>query len=271
MSVMGYSIGPFLHITAPDRDRWEEEIRFIRSLRGVGHIELWMERPELALSEALWLKEKCNPYRMIVHAPFLDLFLVSHHEEIRKASMQVLKRCLQASWSLGAELVTIHAGAFAFRSLREARARFVKSYRELLDYAGDRVTVCLENVPSGNALEQNYPVSLEEFRRLRDLVPEIRFTLDVGHCIRSGIDYRPFLLDCADSLGNIHLHNASRGGADHFGLQRAGDLDLGALLQLLKKTGYSGFLGVEVLGTEDVRISWELLQDAIDASRRESA
>jgi sugar phosphate isomerase/epimerase len=266
---MTYSVGLFLHVTASSRDEWEEEIRFIHSLNGVGHIEVWMERPEIVLSEVVWLKEKCSPSRIIVHAPFLDISLVSHHEEIRKAGVRVLKRCLHASRLIGAELITIHAGTCSFVSLPDVRAWFADGYRELMDSAADKLTVCLENVPPGNALQQNYPVSLDELERLKELIPDIRFTLDIGHCIRSGNDYRPFLLNRAGSLGNIHLHNASRGGADHLGLQRPGDLDLPELLLLLRRINYTGFLSLEVLTREDIRESWNLLREAIHASRQE--
>jgi sugar phosphate isomerase/epimerase len=265
MEEMTYSIGVFLHITTSDRDEWEDEIRFIHSLRGLGHIELWMERPEIALSEAQWLKEACGSRRLIVHAPFLDLSMVSHHGEIRTASLQVLQRCLHTSRFIGAELVTIHAGSYSFRSLRDVRADFARGYQELVNSSDDKVTICLENVPRGSTLHQSYPISVEEFKWVKDLIPHIWFTLDIGHCIRNGEDYRPFLLQHAGSVGNIHLHNAFSGGADHLGLQKAGDLDLAELIFLLQRTHYSGFLSIEALGREDVRESWEILREAIDS------
>src|SRR3989344_1339673 len=102
-----YSLGVFLNIFKRDRVDWQRQIEFIRSLRKVEHVEIMLEETEIDTKDILFLSDNLKNYKIILHAPFMDVALLSLHEEIVQASFKILKKSIQIGSILDAKLIII--------------------------------------------------------------------------------------------------------------------------------------------------------------------
>ena len=82
-----YSLGVFFNIFNKNKKDWEKQIKFINSLNGVEHIEVLIEEISLTKKDVDILKKMLKNYRIIIHAPFMDLTLLSPHKEIGSVQM----------------------------------------------------------------------------------------------------------------------------------------------------------------------------------------
>ncbi|OGF35031.1 hypothetical protein A2482_01020 [Candidatus Falkowbacteria bacterium RIFOXYC2_FULL_48_21] len=252
--------GLFLHIVSHDKREWVRAIKELGYFSGLDFVEVWLEEVDLSPGEIAWLKRRLDLYEILIHAPFINLTLVSSHQSINRATVGILKKTIDIGVKLGAKVVTMHAGAFPlFLDQREVRKIFVTNFRPLLNYAKGKIEIAVENISMKKSTQISYPVLLEELEDIRTLIPEINFTLDVGHCVENGDEFDGFLTKNKSRIKNIHLHNAIRKGGAHFGFNQQGDLKLKSFIKLLEDIGYSGFLSLEVLGERDVKESWKML------------
>ncbi|MFH1972448.1 MAG: sugar phosphate isomerase/epimerase family protein [archaeon] len=255
-----FSKGLFLHIKTQDMTTWKKDIDEIKSFQNVDHVEIWTEKINLSDEEINWLKKELYDYNIIIHAPFINLSLISLHNDINQATILILKKTIDLAYKLKAGLITVHAGAYPlFFNEDEVRTRLIKNFKEIINYSKDKVPVTIENISMKKSTQISYPVFLTELKRLKQEIPEINFTLDVGHCVQNDDIFFSFLSENCESIKNIHLHNASKFGSAHYGFNKKGDLNLDNLLSHLKKINYSGFLSLEVLGCEDIKESWNIL------------
>lgn len=252
--------GLFLHITSRDKDRWAKDIENFSNFQFLDFIEVWIEETNLSTDKIVWLKQKFSRYEIIIHAPFINLTLVSLHKSINKATIDILKKTIDIGKQLGAKIITMHGGAFPlFLNKYTVRKTFITNFKQLINYAKDKIEITIENISMKKTTQISYPVLLDELLEIQSLIPNINFTLDVGHCIQNNDKFTDFLVKNKNYIKNIHLHNAIKGGNAHFGFNKNGDLKLQHFLTLLKDINYSNFLSLEVLGKQDVKESWKLL------------
>jgi sugar phosphate isomerase/epimerase len=257
---MIFSKGLFLHISSDSRREWIKNIHFIKSFAGVDHIEIWLENVHLQLNDIYWIKKELSDYSLIVHAPFMNLSIISNHEEIRNASINILKKAIEQSIILDAKLITIHAGTHSFLlRKKEVRQICTESFTELEKYSQNKILIALENLSINKGIQISYPVHLSEMAALKKNIPNINYTLDIGHSVHCNDNFASFLMKNMAHVKNIHLHNATIGKNLHFGLNKQGDLKLDNFLKLLSKVEYNGFLSLEIIGREDIKESWKLL------------
>lgn len=252
--------GLFLHITSHDKNKWAEDVKNFSNFQFLDFIEVWIEEIDLSIDEISWIKKKLSPYEIILHAPFINLTLVSLHKSINRATIDILKKTLDIGKQLGAKIITIHGGAFPlFLNQHTAREIFITNFQQLINYAKNKIEIAIENISMKKITQISYPVLLDELSEIQSLIPNINFTLDVGHCIQNNDEFEDFLIKNKKYIKNIHLHNAIKKGNAHFGFNKTGDLKLQHFLTLLKDINYSNFLSLEVLGEQDIKESWELL------------
>ena len=252
--------GLFLHIVSHDKREWARAIKGLGCFSGLDFVEVWLEEVDLSVGEIVWLKQRLAPYEIIIHAPFINLTLVSSHRSINSATIGILRKTIDIGVKLGAKVATMHAGAFPlFLDQRAVREIFVANFRPLMNYAKGKIQITVENISMKKSTQISYPVLLDELEDIRTPISEINFTLDVGHCVENGDEFAGFLTKNKSRIKNIHLHNAIQKGGAHFGFNRPGDLNLKDFIKLLKDIGYSGFLSLEVLGERDVKESWKML------------
>lgn len=99
---------------------------------------------------------------------------------------------------------------------------------------------------------------LADFEAMIRLLPSLRFTLDIGHCLQNEDDFNPFIKNHASRIENIHLHDGIPRGKAHLGLGN-GCLDLGRFLDVLATVGFNKYVGIETITPEDTQASWESL------------
>src|SRR3972149_9550294 len=101
-----YSLGVFFNIFGKDKKDWEKQVNFINSLDGVEHVEVLLEDTSLNNKQIRILKELLQNYRIIIHAPFMDLTLLSPHQEIVKTTISIFKKAIKIGKALNAETMT---------------------------------------------------------------------------------------------------------------------------------------------------------------------
>lgn len=166
------------------------------------------------------------------HAP-LDMLLACPRDEVFRASMKVLEKCLKFAAKFETLYFNFHSmhftPTFIFPEIREQGVkRMEEAIRFAVDFGREAgFEVCLEN-------DQFF---LEDF-----VLNDVKLTLDVGHfaidTYRLGEDYRSALKDFAEKYRSkifaVHLHDVSFGTmSDHLPLG-SGDLDFELLKWLLR-------------------------------------
>jgi sugar phosphate isomerase/epimerase len=256
------SRGAFLNLTHFDPADWLAQLEAVDRLQGLGHLELWVEfRP--SRSQLNVMADLFADRLTIMHGPFIGMSLASEWEDLARLSLDRCNWAVEIAAYLECEVVTFHAGPHAiFDSHRAAFERLAKRLAHLTTLAQPRVT--LENMPARGGASRETLSMLDNMRELIDLLPEICFTLDVGHCLQNVDDFTPFIEEHAERIANIHLHDGVTAGRSHMALGE-GDLDVDVLLDTLDRANYSGYLTLETLGAEDTAKSWAVLREKLVA------
>jgi len=161
---------------------------------------------------------------------------------------------------MSARVVTFHAGTYpVFENHESALSEVSKVFQDFARMSNP--IVALENMPikGGGGAARQCLGHLDDLVKLKALLPEVRFTLDVGHSLHNGDDYLSFLTKYRDSIANIHLHDALRGGRSHLAIG-AGELNLETLLKQLSDIRYDEFLTLETITHTDTTNSWQRLE-----------
>lgn len=253
--------GLFLHITSHNRKSWSKDIENFCNFQFLDFIEIWVEEVNLNVDEISWLRKKLSPYEIIIHAPFINLTLVSIQRSINEATIDILKKSIDIGRQLNAKVITIHGGAFPlFLDQKMVKKIFVSNFQQLMNYAKDKkIEIAIENISMKKTTQISYPVLLNELSDIQSSIPNINFTLDVGHCIQNDDAFAEFLVKNKKYIKNIHLNNAIKKGSAHFGFNRKGNLQLQNFINILRDIDYSNFLSLEILNKQDIKESWELL------------
>lgn len=251
-----YSIGVFLDIFTDNQSEWLDSLEFIDSLNNVEHLEIL---PEYIPSnkELDFFFNLQEQYRFIIHATFLDLTVLSTHQVINSASLNILKKSYQFGLNIGAEVFTVHAGYMPkFWEKERVKKNIANMVVEL--QINEKMPVCVENLAEKWSIQIPYPCTLEH---IEDVSRITNLTIDVGHLLKSDADPYGVIEKYCDRICNIHLHDAVE-GQDHMQLD-TGDLDLDKLLLVLDKINYDGFLSIEVVGRDGIRNSWTTLLEKL--------
>jgi sugar phosphate isomerase/epimerase len=182
--------------------------------------------------------------------PFRDFSYRSVGESESEVS-----RFTRIASNLEARVVTFHAGTYpvfadkerALQQLAEKFAPFTKSESPI---------VTLENMPVRGGTARECLGKLDDLVDLEALLPDIRFTLDVGHCLQNGDDFESFLRQKTSRISDIHLHDGVCGGKAHLALGE-GRLDLVSFLHTLDESKFSGYVGLETISWKDTDRSWK--------------
>jgi len=183
--------------------------------------------------------------RLGVHCPFAGVNITAPIKEIRRATLNRLKRSIVMAGQLDSEVWVLHPG------LRTGIQRFYPGLEwqlnkdailELLDHAREHdVKIVLENMPG------NIPFILrkaEEFRRfLGELDVRLDLVLDIGHAHISGETTR-FLEEFRGRIAYMHAHDNDGERDLHQGIGY-GTIDWHKTAQAIKNSGFRGTITVE--------------------------
>jgi sugar phosphate isomerase/epimerase len=238
-----------------------QQVEWVASL-GLGFIDLTLEPPMAASwrvdREAV--RQALDRYGLgVVGHTAYYLPIASGIEEIRRASLEELRRCVDVFASIGARWMNIHPDRHA---PMHSRAFFVEknldTLTELLPYATDRdVGLMLENLPG----DFNTAAQMGE---LLDPLPELGLHLDVGHAnLMVGYSTVEELLAAYGArLRHVHLHDNKGGSADLHLPLGTGSVDVRGAVRLLQRHGYDGTITLEVFTPDQHHLAYsrDLLQ-----------
>ena len=173
---------------------------------------------------------------------------------------------------ISSRLVSIHSPFFSVNEaknedlLSSARTRFLKLLKGEANFAGrNHIKVALESFCY-------YPFifeGLHDFGRfISDFPPEkLGVLLDVGHVYQMGINLYEAIRIFENRLLDIHVHDATLEKdyqkATHLPIGK-GTINFRHLINVLRETGYEGWLTLEIKGSErEVAESKEYLESLL--------
>ena len=238
-----------------------QEIEWMAEM-GLGFIDLTLE-PPMAASwkvDRVAIRRALERHRLAVvgHTAYY-LPLASGIEEIRQASLEELRRCVDAFSAIGARWMNVHPDRHA---PMHDRCFFVErniaTLGELLPYAAARgIGVMVENLPG----DFN---SAKDLGELLDPLPDLGLHLDIGHAnlmvLHSTVE--ELLAAYGSRLRHVHLHDNKGGGADLHLPLGTGTVDVRGAVRLMKKIGYDGTITLEVFTPDRHHLAYsrDLLQ-----------
>lgn len=244
-----------------------EEMEWMAEM-GLDFIDLTLEPPAAPSwrANAGEIRRALERYHLHVvgHTPYY-LPIASPFEEVRKAAVGELRRCMQIFSEIGVQWMNVHPDRHA--PLHD-RAFFIRrdlqSLRELME-SSERlgVGVMIENLPG----EFN---TVEQLADLLEPLPELGLHLDIGHAnlMVPSCTADEIIRVYGNRLKHVHLHDNKGGGADLHLPLGSGKLDVAGHVRTLKASGYDGTITLEVF-TDDpyyVAHSRDILRKLWDGS-----
>jgi sugar phosphate isomerase/epimerase len=217
---------------------------------GLDFIDLTIEPPEAAswLIDAKAVRRDLDQYRLKVvgHTAFY-LPMGSAIEDLRKASVKELCRCIDIFSEVGARYMNIHPDRHTPMHDRSFYIhRNIQTLGELIEHGRMRgVGLMIENLPG----DYN---DVHQLGELLNPLPELGLHLDIGHAnLLVAYNTTPEILEAFGSrLRHVHLHDNKGGHADLHLPLGAGTLDLRGMLGALKSSGYDGTITLEVFSAD---------------------
>ncbi len=222
-----------------------QQIEWVAAM-GLGFIDLTLEPP----MAASWKVDPAATRRalqrhhlgVVGHTAFY-LPIASGIEEIRRASLQELRRCVDVFAAIGARWMNVHPDRHAPMHDRSFFVeKNISTLRELIPYAEERgVGLMVENLPG----DFN---SAREMGELLDPLPELGLHLDIGHAnlLVPQSTVQELLSAYGDRLRHVHLHDNKGGAADLHLPLGTGTVDVRRAVRLLKSCGYDATITLEV-------------------------
>jgi sugar phosphate isomerase/epimerase len=238
-----------------------EEIEWMAAM-GLGFIDLTLEPPQAAswrvnpgaIARAL----RGHAMSVVGHTAYY-LPIASGIEEIRRASIQELRRCVDVFAEVGVSWMNVHPDRHAPMHDREFFVqKNVATLSELLPYARERgVGLMIENLPG----DFNTARQLGE---VLDPLPELGLHLDIGHAnlqvVQSTVE--EVLQAYGNRLRHVHLHDNKGGAADLHLPLGTGSVDVRGAVRALQSAGYDGTITLEVFTPDRHHLAYsrDLLQ-----------
>ncbi len=193
---------------------------------------------------------------------------LSPDKDEAKAAINHLRKVINAAPLLGVSVVNTFVGRDWTKSVEENWPRFLKAFRDLVSYAGDRgVRIAIENCPMLFTKDEwpggkNLAVSPAIWRRMFSDIPQENFGLnyDPSHMIWQRMDYLAPLREFKQRIFHVHAKDVrlDQHRLDAVGilahpleyhtpkLPGLGEVDWGKFFSVLTDTGYDGAVCVEV-------------------------
>jgi sugar phosphate isomerase/epimerase len=233
---------------------------------GLGFVDLTLEPPG-APSWAVDAKRvraaiEKHGLQVVGHTAYY-LPIANPFEEIRRAAVNELLRCLEVFAEVGSPWMNLHPDRHTpMHSRAYCIGRNLISLGELLP-AAQRLGVGLmiENLPG----DFNSP---EQLGALLDPLPEVGLHLDIGHAnlLVPHNMTEAILAQYGGRLRHVHLHDNKGGGADLHLPLGSGTVDYRVAVRALQTCGYDGTITLEVFTPDRqyLRYSRDVLQRAWD-------
>jgi len=222
-----------------------QEIEWMAHM-GLEFIDLTLEPPTAASwrVDPLAVRAALEKHRMQVvgHTAYY-LPLGSAFEEVRRACVSELRRCIEVFSTVGARWMNLHADRHTPMHPRPFYIeQNIRTFQELLpDARRLGVGLMIENLPGS----YNTAAQLGE---LLEPLPELGLHLDIGHA-NLEVSYNTteeILTAYGSRLRHVHLHDNRGGNADLHLPLGCGDVDVRRHVRALRHCGYDGTITLEV-------------------------
>ena len=181
---------------------------------GIFRMEILYEIPQTPNSKDLLELKKEYDLKFSVHAPFYDINPASLVKEIRDVYKKRIKKCIDFSRKVEAELVVLHPGHypnFGKKIKEKAKIIFLRNLSELKRYAEkNNILLTLENESKAPAHKSICYPPLSEFPEVINSL-DLKVTFDIGHAFISTKGNVYQIIKTIKALGNsilnVHLHD----------------------------------------------------------------
>ncbi|MBI2583431.1 MAG: sugar phosphate isomerase/epimerase [Candidatus Aenigmarchaeota archaeon] len=231
----------------------------------VDHIEILLDHYKLlnaSNKETLLLKSVVANWENIIHAPFVNISIVHPNEKLRLASVAVYKSVIEVARVLDSKLVTFHGGSYPFYidDMNVIEGAFNASMTELVEAGIDNgISISIENLPRMMKTRIGYPSIFNEVKRMVSSMPQIKFTLDIGHVVENKEDILDYVKEFGQHISNVHIHD-SDGKKSHLCIGK-GNIDMGSVIKALNTLGV--YLTLETVNDDDTYESFKIIKDML--------
>ncbi len=241
------------------------EIKEIGSL-GFDFVEIGIEEPggspKILYKKASRINRLVKKYGMfsIGHAAWW-IDLGSPHDVVREAWLEECKRIIDAGRKIRIRKITFHSHSqgvlMSDRSVKkEIIKNYVDSMKTLVDYAGNSMSVMLENTTEME--------SVKDFGRIISGVKGLGVNLDVGHAFITGgmKDITAYIRKFSKKIEHVHMHD-NHGKADEHLPVGIAKIDFRKAIEEFKKAKYDKTISLEVFVPERIitKISAEIVRE----------
>jgi sugar phosphate isomerase/epimerase len=249
--------GAFVNVLTANVQHWRDAFKKIEHFPSLDHVELWLEHIPKD-NELREFREIFRGTHLIIHGPFIHTSLVSHLPEVVTLTERRFEEAIEFADKVDAPLVTFHAGSYPlFEPRGDVLDKLATRFERFS--ALKRPLAALENMPLKSHGTVREPIGhLTDYDDLLNLLPKVRFTLDIGHCLQNEDDFIPFIKKHSSRIENIHLHDGIPRGRGHLRLG-AGILNLNPLLDVLASVNYQRHVSLETISLDDTTSSWRTL------------
>ena len=171
---------------------------------------------------------------------------ISPDPEERRVSLGHLEQAIRFAERLKAEVLITGGGKIPEASLDQNVAEFARVFPPYVQRAKDAgLKVALYAVHGNSFLE-----SIDAYRKVWELVPEVGIKLDPANLLHHGDQYLPILRDHGDRVYHVHIkeHLYLDGQLVSQPAAGMGDLQWGKVMALLYEHAYAGYLSIEPHG-----------------------
>jgi sugar phosphate isomerase/epimerase len=187
-----------------------------------------------------------NDYRQ----PYWYPSFIEPDEGYRRVRIDHTRRALSLCAELGAPHITTEPGGplAPGQSRQEAMDLFVEVLKPLAEHAHD-VGVLLLIEPEPGLLIETTEEYLEVAERVN--APSIGLNFDVGHAFCMSEDLPRQIAKMAPHTRHYHLEDIAATRVHHHMVPGTGAIDFAEVISAIKKTGYDGWLTVELYPSVD--------------------
>lgn len=173
--------------------------------------------------------------------------LITNDEEGRKVRIQCIKKSIEIAKFLGIDKVNISSGfKKAEVGIEEAMDKLVAGIKECIEVCGD-ITLALE--PEPGMFVETTEQGIEVIKRVNS--EKLKLNTDIGHVVCCEEDYLEKIRNACKYSAHFHIEDI-KNRIHYHEIPGEGDIDLKAVLDILKEENYDGYVSVELYHHVDV-------------------